>query len=33
MACIMSLAQALFIALAYRLELNMERTDSRSVAD
>jgi DNA-binding MurR/RpiR family transcriptional regulator len=33
MACIMSLAQALFIALAYRLELNMERTDSRSVVD
>jgi DNA-binding MurR/RpiR family transcriptional regulator len=33
MACIMSLAQALFIALAYRLELNMERTDGRSPAD
>lgn len=30
LACTMSLAQSLFIALAYRLELNMERTDDRT---
>ncbi|WP_263768284.1 MurR/RpiR family transcriptional regulator [Propionivibrio soli] len=33
MAGTMSLAQALFIALAYRLELNMERSDERTSAD
>jgi DNA-binding MurR/RpiR family transcriptional regulator len=30
MACTMSLAQALFIALAYRLELKIKRSDSKS---
>ena len=32
LACTMSLAQALFIALAYRLELNIERTDPQARA-
>lgn len=30
LACTMSLAQSLFIALAYRLELNLERPDEKS---
>lgn len=33
LACTMSLAQSLFIALAYRLELNPDRPDSKDSAD
>lgn len=33
LACTMSLAQSLFIALAYRLELNIERGDPRISSD
>lgn len=33
LACTMSLAQSLFIALAYRLEINMERSEERAVND
>jgi len=33
LACTMSLAQSLFIALAYRLELNLERTGDKNNTD